>query len=244
MWTKGTQYCWSKWPKKNQNKKQPHKHLTGMPGTDSATCWQGKIKNKKQNQKRGSSGSDLQTNPETSAGIDDNKNSGLTLLCGFFSSFLFFQTNEIWDDCRFLNTLHIDTTSRFYFASLFEDDINIFSHLIHYCYSFLPLRWRRLASAELLPKLPDTSVRCFMSGIWRSVACLFECTHVRLNVRDYMTELWFLSTTLRHTNYPLYLLLQQHGWYSAEPNDINSNSQCRHRHPDSNAPAPNGPEAF
>lgn len=71
-----------------------------------------------------------------------------------------------------------------------------------------------------------------------------ECTHVRLNVRDYMTQLWFLSTTLRHTDYPLYLLLQQHGWYSAEPNDINSNSQCRHRHPDSNAPAPNGPEAF
>lgn len=97
-------------------------------------------------------------------------------LSGFFSSFLFFQTNEIWDDCRFLNTLHIDTTSRFYFASLFEDDINIFSRLIHYCYSFLPLRWRRLASAELLHKLPDTSVRCFMSGIWRSVACLWVYT--------------------------------------------------------------------
>lgn len=73
-----------------KRKKTPHKHLTGMPGTDSATCWQGKIKNKKQNQKRGSSGSDLQTNPETSAGIDDNKNSGLTLLSGFFFFFSLF----------------------------------------------------------------------------------------------------------------------------------------------------------
>lgn len=77
----------------------------------------------------------------------------------------------------------------FYFASLFEDNMNISSHLLHYCYLFLPLRWRRLASAELLHKLPDTSVRCFMLGIGRSVACLFECTHVSLNVRDYKTQL-------------------------------------------------------
>lgn len=42
--------------------------------------------------KRGSSSSDLQKNPETSADLNDNKNSGLTLLSGFSSSsyFLFF----------------------------------------------------------------------------------------------------------------------------------------------------------